>query len=184
MTPEELVDDFLAHLTFDDAYVDHVAKAMGTMSIEDFVKLLDNFDKKYKNATPEQKTSFQQLNQALAKKPEFNKAIKRFHAWKEAQPLTTDASKPRIEGHSNDASGKYNTLIAKITDKERLRFIGDMNRANLVVYLLCMHGDQDVIPAVEIREPAVEERVRAATTVVLTRHGDYIYPEWMPAGTP
>lgn len=93
MSPEELHDEMISKTEFDDAYVETTAETFNALTPEDLASFMAKLSASQGTYTTEQRTALQKLNLALAQKPKFNEALKRFSDWRLAQaaPKTEDA---------------------------------------------------------------------------------------------
>lgn len=183
MTNEEIIQGMLAIVddNIDPAYLTRVVDHIASLESKDLMDTIVAMRDGAVAAGEPGKLSIVRLNLAMAKHKTFTDAVLRLHAWRNAQPQKT-TERNVIQGRSNDASGRYNATLAKVTKTEHLQFIGDMNRAGFVVVLLVATEHGNVIPAVEITTAITEDVVRAKTSIIaLIRHGNLIHPEWNPA---
>jgi len=93
MSPEELHDEMVNKAEFDDAYVDTTANTFNTLAPEDVSRFMAQLSASQNSYTAEQRANLQKLNLALAQKPAFNEALKRFSDWRAAQ----EAAKTKTE---------------------------------------------------------------------------------------
>ncbi len=87
MSPEELHDEMITKATFDDAYIDATVEAFSAWSPEDLLRFMKRLSESQGSYTAEQRTTLQKINLALAQKPKFNEALKRFNDWRAVQPV-------------------------------------------------------------------------------------------------
>ena len=85
MSPEELHDEMVNKVEFDDAYIDATANAFNAMTPEDLARFMTKLSETQASYTTEQRTTLQKINLALAQKPAFNESLKRFSDWRAAQ---------------------------------------------------------------------------------------------------
>lgn len=82
--------------TFDDAYVDDLAKAFGDASFEDVEGAFEQLRTLFGKQTPEQKECVYKLNKALAERPAFCTALNKYNAYRVEKAKAATGEAPAI----------------------------------------------------------------------------------------